>query len=152
MSGAELALAIVPLVIVLIEHHRIVFTRGKALISPKNNNAQQLDFHQELHGELCLLKTTLNRVEVTATRVRLGGIQPNRPLIESIEIRLGKDADSFQLILDHVLKSINDLVREESSALTQDDTVSAMLEYCLKADFLRTTRAPCYKSSVALNR
>ena len=45
---------------------------------------------------------------------------------ESIEIALGNSADDFQSILDRVLRSINDLVREKSNALTQDDIVSAV--------------------------
>jgi hypothetical protein len=45
---------------------------------------------------------------------------------ESIKISLGHSADDFQAILERILKSINDLVREKSSALTKEDTVSTV--------------------------
>ena len=126
MSGAELALAIVPLVIVLVEHHRTVLRKSKALTLSRISNDQQLDFYQDLHGELTLLNMILERVKIKSARVRLSGSQPEMTQAESIEIALGNSADDFQSILDRVLRSINDLVREKSNALTQDDTVSAV--------------------------
>lgn len=126
MSGAELALAIVPLVIVLIEHHRTVLRKSKALTLSRISNDQQLDFYQDLHGELTLLNMILERVKIKSARVRLSGSQPEMTQAESIEIALGHSADDFQSILDRVLRSINDLVREKSNALTQDDIVSAV--------------------------
>jgi len=124
MSGAELALAIVPLVIVLIEHHQTVFRRGKALTFSKISNNQQLDFYQELHDEILLLKLTLEKVHATSTNVLSSEALPDKSQAEAIEIALGKNADNFNQILDRVLKSINDLVRERSSVLTDDDTVN----------------------------
>ncbi|CAN9219834.1 unnamed protein product [Alternaria alternata] len=121
MSGAELALAIVPLVIVLVEHHRTVLRKSKALTLSRISNDQQLDFYQDLHGELTLLNMILERVKIKSARVRLSGSQPEMTQAESIEIALGNSADDFQSILDRVLRSINDLVREKSNALTQDD-------------------------------
>jgi hypothetical protein len=126
MSGAELALAIVPLVIVLVEHHRTVLRKSKALTLSRISNDQQLDFYQDLHGELTLLNMILERVKIKSARVRLSGSQPEMTQAESIEIALGNSADDFQSILDRVLRSINDLVREKSNALTQDDIVSAV--------------------------
>jgi hypothetical protein len=127
MSGAELALAIVPLVIVLVEHHRTVLRKGKALTLSRISNDQQLDFYQDLHGELTLLNMILEKVHIKSARVRLSGAQPEISQAESIEIALGHSAKDFQTILDRVLKSINDLVREKSNALTEDDIVSAVL-------------------------
>jgi len=124
MSGAELALAIVPLVLVLIEHHQTVFRRGKALTFSKISNNQQLDFYQELHDEILLLKLTLEKVHATSTKVSSSEALPDKSQAEAIEIALGKNADNFNQILDRVLKSINDLVREKSSVLTDDDTVN----------------------------
>ncbi|CAN9419644.1 unnamed protein product [Alternaria alternata] len=121
MSGAELALAIVPLVIVLVEHHRTVLRKGKALTLSRISNDQQLDFYQDLHGELTLLNMILEKVHIKSARVRLSGAQPEISQAESIEIALGHSAKDFQTILDRVLKSINDLVREKSNALTEDD-------------------------------
>ena len=124
MSGAELALAIVPLVLVLIEHHQTVFRRGKALTFSKISNNQQLDFYQELHDEILLLKLTLEKVHATSTKVLSSEALPDKSQAEAIEIALGKNADNFNQILDRVLRSINDLVRERSSVLTDDDTVN----------------------------
>lgn len=128
MSGAELALAIVPLVIVLVEHHRTVFRKGKALTLSRISNDQQLDFYHELHGELSLLNMILERVKLKAARVRLSRVKLEMSQTESIEIALGNSADDFQLILNRVLKSINDLVREKSNALTQGDTASVIMQ------------------------
>jgi hypothetical protein len=107
MSGVEFASAIVPLVIVLVEHHRTVFRKGMALTLSRISNDQQLDFYQDLHGELTLLSLILERVQSKAASVR-------------------HSADDFQAILERILKSINDLVREKSSALTKEDTVSTV--------------------------
>jgi hypothetical protein len=124
MSGAELALAIVPLVIVLIEHHQTVFRKGKALTFSKISNNQQLDFYQELHAEIVLLNLTLEKIQINSAKVLPSGALSDKVRAEAIEIALGKNADHFNVILDRVLKSINDLVREKSSALTEDDTVN----------------------------
>jgi len=126
MSGAELAMAIVPLVIALVEHHSSVLRKSNALTLSRISNDQQLDFYQDLHGELTLLNMILERVKIKSARVRLSGSQPEMTQAESIEIALGNSADDFQSILDRVLRSINDLVREKSNALTQDDIVSAV--------------------------
>jgi len=127
MSGAELALAIVPLVIVLIEHHRTIFNKGRALTLSKVSNNQQLDFYEELQGELSLLNTTLEIVRIRSTRVGLSKGQAKRSQAETIDIALGSSANDFKLILDRVLKSINDLVREKSSDLAKHDTVGNRL-------------------------
>jgi len=125
MSGAELALAIVPLVIVLIEHHQTVFRRGKALAFSKISNNQQLDFYQELHAEILLLSLTLEKVQINSSRVLSGGALSEKTRAEAIEIALGENANHFNEILNRVLKSINDLVREKSSVLTDGDTVNS---------------------------
>jgi hypothetical protein len=91
MSGAELALAIVPLVIVMVEHHQIVFRKGKALVLPKSKNDQQLDFFHELHDELALLHMTLNRIK---ERSLLAGHDVT--LEEAIKRALGNEAPHQQ--------------------------------------------------------
>jgi hypothetical protein len=120
MSGAELALAIIPIVIVLIEHHPTVWRRTKALGWSKSKNDQQLDFFQELHAELSLLDIILDSVKAASN-----GHDPDESQAQQIHSVLGKNASNFQQILDRVMKSISDLVREKSSALTQTDTVGA---------------------------
>lgn len=125
MSGVELALAIVPLVIVLIEHHQTIFSRGRVLTSSSFSNDQQREFYQDLRVELSLLNMILSRVHIVSTEVSFDGIQPRDYLAASIQNRLGDSADNFQQVLDRILKSMNDLVRDESSTLTQADTVSA---------------------------
>jgi hypothetical protein len=120
MSGAELALAIVPLVLILIEHHPTVWRKTKVGWSSKSKNDQQLDFFQELHAELSLLHVTLDRVK-SVSNAR----DAEEPLAEQIDSALGKNAPHFQQILDRVMRSVNDLVREKSSALRQNDIVGA---------------------------
>jgi len=125
MSGAELALAVVPLVIVLIEHHRTAFNKGKALTSSTLSNDQQLDFYEELHEELSLLNAALEIVLLRSNRSGQCLTQAKRSRAESIDIAFGSYAGDFKRILHRVLRSINDLVQEKSNALTRIDTVSA---------------------------
>ena len=125
MSGAELALAIVPLVIVLVEHHRTVIRRGKAVTLSRISNDQQLDFYQELHAELSLLNVTLDRVKAICYKTGLSKARPDESEEELIDIALGTRAPDFKQILDRVMKSVNDLVREKSSVLIRDETASA---------------------------
>ncbi|KAH7066387.1 hypothetical protein BKA63DRAFT_571758 [Paraphoma chrysanthemicola] len=119
MSGAELALAIVPLVIAVVEHHPTVLRKSKALLSSKSKNNQQLDFFCELHDELTLLHMTLNRIK---NRSLLAGYDETEE--EAIARALGNEAPHFQTILGRILRSINDLVSEKSIDLSQDDTVN----------------------------
>jgi hypothetical protein len=119
---AELALAIVPLVIVLVEHHQTVLRKGKALTRPKSKNEQQLDFYHELHDELCLLNLTLNRIKVRHHR---GDSEE-----ESIERALGANAPHFKKILERILSYIANLVSERSLGLTAEDAVRMRYPLC----------------------
>jgi hypothetical protein len=122
MSGAELAPAIIPLVIVLIEHRPTVWRKTKALGRSKSKNEQHLDFLQELHAELSLLHVVLDNVKAASN-----GHDPEESQAQQISDALGENAAHFQRILDRVVKSIDDLVREKSSAITQNDVVSAAM-------------------------
>lgn len=124
MTGVELALAVVPLVIVLVEHHRTVIRKTKAVTRSKTKNRQQLDFYNELYDELSLLKITLDRIETRPTKA---GHKESRA--ESIQRALGENAQPFQIILDRVMKSINDLVSDKSVALEGHDTVRAVCPF-----------------------
>jgi hypothetical protein len=150
MSGAELALAIVPLVIVLVEHHRTVIRRGKAVTLSRISNDQQLDFYQELHAELSLLNVTLDRVKAVCVKTGLSRARPEESEEVLIDIALGDRAPDFKQILDRVMKSINDLVREKSSVLTRDDTVCACCQdhsdtNTGQTNSSRVINAPCSK-------
>lgn len=147
MSGAELALAIVPLVIVMVEHHQTVFRKGKALVLAKSKNDQQLDFFHELHDELALLYMTLNRIR---ERSRLAGHDVT--LEEAIKRALGNEAPHFQTILERIMRSINDLVSERSIALAKENTVSsAYIMHKLSVLTFRKPLARCCLSSNILN-
>lgn len=150
MSGAELALAIVPLVIVLVEHHQTVIRKGKALAFPRSKNEQQLDFYHELHDELCLLKTTLNRVKGRSTLA--GHIEEQEAAIKRV---LGSNAPHFDKVLDRILRSINDLVSDKSVALVQEDVVSAPVHsHGQRMTLCRTSiiRQRCYRSSIVSSK
>lgn len=121
MTGVELALAIVPLIIALIEHHGSVVRKGKALARSKSKNEQQLDFYCELHDELSLLKITLDTITARAVAA---GSQSSIQQPESITQVLGSAAPHFDSILNRVLKSISDIVSDKSVDLAGKDTVS----------------------------
>lgn len=150
MSGAELALAVVPLVIVLAEHHKAVLRKGKALAFPRSKNEQQLEFYHDLHDELCLLKVTLDRVR---RRSALDGY--NEKQEEAIKRVLGTSAPHFTKILDRILRSINDLVSDKSIALTQGDVVSASISSHGPELIIHRTyiiQQQCYQSSASSSK
>ena len=119
-------MAIVPLVIALVEHHSSVLRKSNALTLSRISNDQQLDFYQDLHGELTLLTMILERIRLDSTRVRLSGAHPQTPQADSIKIALGHSAEDFQATLERILRSINDLVREKSDTPTKDSIVSVV--------------------------
>ncbi|KAF2115387.1 hypothetical protein BDV96DRAFT_659646 [Lophiotrema nucula] len=123
LTGLELALAVVPLIIAAAEHHRTVARKSKAVASSKANNEQLLQFYFELYDELSLLRSTLNRVEGTSTHSEV--IQAYHPSgeasrAEHIRQALGTNAQAFESILNRILKSINNIHRL-SSRLPEKD-------------------------------
>jgi hypothetical protein len=121
MTGVELALAIVPLVIALVEHHGTVIRKSMALVSSKARNEQQLDFYNELHDELSLLKITLDSI-----KARSMAAGPYVSQANSIAQVLGCNAPHFDEILTRIMKSIDDLVSDKSMNLKPNDRVRSV--------------------------
>ncbi|KAF2656292.1 hypothetical protein K491DRAFT_757659 [Lophiostoma macrostomum CBS 122681] len=127
MTGIELALAIVPLVIAAVEHQKAIRRKGKALASSKEKNEQQLDFYHELSNELALLDLTLKGVKVYSASK--SNNRPAPPEDGDIEVpsdailkSLDERAQPFKEILHGIMENINILVSDKSLALSASDT------------------------------
>ncbi|KAK5457292.1 hypothetical protein LTS15_005073 [Exophiala xenobiotica] len=123
ITGFELALAVLPLVISATEHHKKVLRPAEAILSTKRKNEHHLIFYEELYDELALLGNTLKTV---------GGNLVSRPEAEAfsslnpdehdeIERVLGSSAQPFSDHLERLLRSLNDLVSEKSLGLNRSD-------------------------------
>lgn len=118
MTGVELALAIVPLVIALVEHHGTVIRKTSRIVMQKARNEQQLDFYNELHDELSLLNITLDNINA---RSMVEG--PYVSQTDSIARVLRCNAPHFDEILTRIMKSIDDLMSDKSIDLKPDHMV-----------------------------
>ncbi|KAF2092427.1 hypothetical protein NA57DRAFT_62435 [Rhizodiscina lignyota] len=126
MSGVELMLAILPLVVSAIEYHKEGIRLGTNLSSAKAKDNAHLDFFWELHDELALLGNTLAAVLCNLPSRPLGfELSPLSPLTEEetreIDYVLGISAQPFHNILDRMLKSLEALVSDRSLNLTESD-------------------------------
>jgi hypothetical protein len=133
MTGIELALAIVPLVIAVVEHHQTVLRRAQAITSSRAKNEQQIEFYQDLYAELALLETVLNGVKAYSTQKNPNNNasqerRASQNLSDVIHEALGNSAEPFEQILGRVLKGVDALVRDKSVALTGQDAVSSRPE------------------------
>lgn len=114
MSGVELALAIVPLVIAVIQHRKPLVKAGRALLTSRRNDEQideRLDFYSQLYLELLWLHNTLQR---------LAGDAPsgnNEALKQHVHQALGTGVQLFEIILRDILQRIDDLVSDKSLGL-----------------------------------
>jgi hypothetical protein len=114
MSGVELALAIVPLVIAAIQHRRPIVKVGRALLTSRRNNEQVnelLDFYSQLYIELSMLYNTLQRLAGDAPS------EDNEALQQHVHQALGTGVQLFEDILRDILQSIDDIVSDKSLGL-----------------------------------
>ena len=118
MTGIELALAIVPLVIAAVEHQKAIRRKGKAAASSRAKNEQQLDFYHELSNELALLGLTLKGVEIYSTgkpasRTARAGNASIEALSDSILEALGERAQPFKETVLKIMENVNALVSDK---------------------------------------
>jgi hypothetical protein len=114
MSGVELALAIVPLVIAVIQHRKPLVKVGRALLTSRRNDEQmneRLDFYSQLYIELSTLHNTLQRLTGDASS------ENNDALQQHVNQALGTGIHLFEIILRDILQSIDDLVSDKSLGL-----------------------------------
>ncbi|KAH7380832.1 hypothetical protein BKA64DRAFT_221672 [Cadophora sp. MPI-SDFR-AT-0126] len=125
ITGLELALALVPLVLTATEHHKKAFRKVKTLASPKDRDEKLLDFLQDLHDEVALLGHTLRGLVTDLTTLtekqrelllKLDREQWKQNDINvALKTRLGSDTEAaFTSILDRLLKALDDVVSEKS--------------------------------------
>ena len=120
MSGVELLLAILPLVIAAAEHREPFFRTGRALSSSKAKEHQLYDFCLELHDELSFLANTLGSI--------IRGTSSNTPdnLIplstedhQAIGAVLGDKAHTFHSLLGRILSGLDAIVSDRSLGLVR---------------------------------
>lgn len=123
ITGLELALAILPLLVSATEHHKKGLRFGRVLFSTKGKNEQQLIYYYELYDELSLLENTLKGV--LRDLPSRSADQELSPLTveeeKQLERVLGNSAKPFNQVLERLLKSLNDLVSEKSLELNRAD-------------------------------
>jgi hypothetical protein len=130
ITGFELALAVLPLVISATEHHKKVLRPAEAILSTKRKNEHHLIFYEELYDELALLGNTLKTVGGNlVSRLEAEAFSTLNPdEHDEIERVLGSSAQPFSDHLERLLRSLNDLVSEKSLGLNRSDVsdVSAL--------------------------
>ncbi|CAO2648884.1 Nn.00g098330.m01.CDS01 [Neocucurbitaria sp. VM-36] len=114
MSGVELALAIVPLVIAVIQHRKPLAKAGRAILTSNRSNEQRnerSDFYSQLYIELSMLHNTLQKL--------VGDVPPtdNEAMQKRIHQALSTGAKVFEDILRDILQSVDDIVSDRSLGL-----------------------------------
>ena len=135
ITGLELTLAIIPLVISATEHHGKIIRRSKGLLFQKNKDEQMLDFLLALHCEIALLRHILRQVVNESSSVTL---EQKRRLLEAnlgqwdeveisliLEDRVSGSEDAFRQLLQQWLRSLEIVVSDRSLGLARPDVVSS---------------------------
>lgn len=135
ITGVELTLAILPLIISAAENQKTFFEKGKALASNKEKNEQQLDFFYELYDELSLLSSNLSGLIISLPSLR--GAEKGSPFVvnpqqltsgvidDELDAALGTRKEPFKSILQRLLTSLEAIVSDKSLELAEHDVVSS---------------------------
>ena len=128
ITGIELALAVLPLLISATEHHKKALRQVKVILSTKRKIEQQLVFYNELYEELALLANTLKAViGDLSPRSETQNVSLTQDEHDQIENTLGtRTAESFSELLGRLLSSLNDLVSEKTLGLNKSDMFSVI--------------------------
>lgn len=116
MSGVELALAVVPLVIAVIQHRKPLARVGRAMITSRRSTEQRnerSDFYSQLYLELSMLHYTLQRL--------VGEVPPgnNEAVQRHVHQALGTGLQVFEETLRDILQSFDDIVSTKSLGLEE---------------------------------
>jgi hypothetical protein len=135
LTGIELLLAVIPLMITGTEYYRKALEKSKTALRQKVKNEKLLDFYQSLHAEIALLNLTLRYLVSDLPTIPE---QQKAQLLEhdrrqwkdaavavALGERLGGAEDAFQDILDTILKTLENIISDKSLHLTETDVVSA---------------------------
>jgi len=136
MSGLELLLGVLPLLISATEHRKKNFRHAKAVVFNNSKNEQQLHFYYELHDELALLSNTLIVVlRGLSSRPDTSGLLAlDSGEHDELQNVLGGSAQPFEDILGRLLKSLDALVSERSLQLARSDVSMVGLRYGLSTE------------------
>ena len=133
LSGIEVALAVIPLIIAGTECYRKVLEKSKTASRQKFKNEKLLDFYRNLHAEVALLNLTLRclvsdlptipeqqkALLLTHDRNQWNDVAVAVALSE----RLGGAEDAFRDILDTILKTLENIISDRSLHLVETDIV-----------------------------
>ena len=127
MSGVELLLAILPLVIAAAEHLETRWA-NKALFLSSVKDQQAYDFCLELHDELSFLANTLGSVfKGRASDNPQSLISLSAEDNQAIEAVLGDKAPTFHSLLERILEGLNAIVSDKSLSLAGPGNLTVSL-------------------------
>ena len=133
LTGIELALAVIPLMIAGTEYYRKAFEKSKTASRQTVKNEKLLDFYQSLHAEIALLDITLRCLvsdlptipEQQKTQLLEHDRQQWKDAAVAVALseRLGGAEDAFKDILDTILKTLENIISDKSLHLVGTDVV-----------------------------
>jgi hypothetical protein len=133
LTGIELALGVIPLIIAVTAYSRKAFEKSKTASRQKVKNEKLLDFYQSLHAEIALLGITLESLvsdlptipeQQKAQLLKHDRKQWNDVAVAvALSERLGGAEDAFKDILDTILKTLENIISDRSLHLVGADIV-----------------------------
>jgi hypothetical protein len=133
LTGIELALGVIPLIIAVTACSRKAFEKSKTASRQKVKNEKLLDFYQSLHAEIALLSITLESLvsdlPTIPERQKAQLLQHDRKQWNDVAVavalseRLAGAEDAFKDILDTILKTLENIISDRSLHLVGADIV-----------------------------
>lgn len=133
LTGIELALAVIPLIIAGIACYRPALDKTKTASRQKVKNEKLLDFYQNLHAEIALLDITLqclvSNLPTIPEQQKIQLLEHDRNQWKDVAVavalseRLGGAEDAFKDILDTILKTLENIISDKSLHLVGTDIV-----------------------------
>jgi hypothetical protein len=133
LTGIELALAIIPLVMASTEYYRKAFEKSRTASRQKVKNEKLLDFYHNLHAEIALLNLTLrylvSDLPTISEQKKEKLLEHDRnqwrdaAVAEALSNRLGGAEDAFTDILNTTLNTLENVISDKSLHLTGTDIV-----------------------------
>lgn len=137
LTGIELALAVVPLMLAATEQYRKLFEKSSTALRHKVKNEKLLDFYQSLHAEIALLDLTLRYLVSDLPSI---SEQQKTQLLEhdrkqwkdaavavALGDRLDGAADAFKDVLNTILNALENIISDKSLHLVGTDIVCGWL-------------------------
>ena len=133
LTGIELTLAVIPLIIAGTASYRQLLEKSKTALRQKVKNEKLLDFYQSLHTEIALLDITLrclvSDLPTIPEQQKIQLLNRDRKQWKDVAVavalheRLGGAEDAFKEILETILKALENIISDRSLHLVETDIV-----------------------------